>query len=95
MPKLFIRSTLAAAVLGASSLVAAAPPVKSISLELVGTYSQPDPAASFDQSATEISAIALPNLDGKIQQRAYRRYGRHNLSERTPVLDTHFKQPTR
>jgi hypothetical protein len=57
MPKLFIRSTLAAAVLGASSLVAAAPPVKSISLELVGTYSQPDPAASFDQSATEISAF--------------------------------------
>jgi hypothetical protein len=57
MPKQFIRTTLAAAVLGASSLVAAAPPVKSIGLELLGTYSQPDPAAAFDQSATEISAF--------------------------------------
>ena len=57
MPKLFVRSTLAAALFGASSLAAAAPPVKSITLELLGTYSQPDPAAAFDKSATEISAF--------------------------------------
>ncbi|MCP5167042.1 MAG: choice-of-anchor I family protein [Pseudomonadales bacterium] len=57
MPSQFVRTTLAAAILGASSLVAAAPPVKSIGLELLGTYSQPDPAAAFDESATEISAF--------------------------------------
>ena len=57
MPKLFVRSTLAAALFGASSLAAAAPPVKSITLELLGTYSQLDPAAAFDKSATEISAF--------------------------------------
>lgn len=44
------------AALLAAPPVLANPPAKPISLELAGTYSQPDPAGAFDASAAEIAA---------------------------------------
>ena len=57
MHKSYLRFSILTSAVFTASVAMAAPPVKNIGLELVGTYTQPDPAAAFDESASEISAF--------------------------------------